>query len=105
MILSCNTNLSIFHDAKVGIIEFDYINKTIYIRLTLDYLSNKGNAVLTGKNLSLMYFQSIQPWGPGIYINKVDFEKTQVNQEITILLNSGDTFKITADSFELKQSQ
>ncbi len=105
MILSNNTNLSIFHDAKIGIIEYDYINKSIYIRLTLDCLSNKGKAVLTGQNLSLMYFQSLEPWGPGIYINKVDFEKKQVNQEITILLNSGDTFKITAESFELKQSQ
>ncbi len=104
MILSNNSNLSIFHDAKMGIIDYDYINKSVYINLTLDSLSNKGKAVLTGVKVSFIQFQSSEPWGPGIYINKVDFKEKQGKQEITILLNSGDTFQLIAEHFELKQN-
>ena len=102
MILSSNSNLSIFHDAKIGKIDFDYINKSVYLNLTLDNLSNKGKALLTVLKTSFIQFQSSEPWGPGIYISKVDLEEKQGNQEITILLNSGDTFQIIAEYFELK---
>lgn len=102
MILSNNSNFSIFHDAKIGKIDYDYINKSVYIYLTLDNLSSKGEVLLTGLKVSFIQFKSMEPWGPGIYINNVDFEEKQVNKEITILLNSGDTFQIIAELFELK---
>lgn len=114
MVISKNTNLSIFHDAEIGLVEYDYMHKTIHINLTLNCLlafaslltlnglSNNSKAVLTGLKTSHIYFQSLEPWGTGKYINQVEIDEKQENQEITIQFNSGDTFKIIAKSFELQ---
>lgn len=100
MVLSSIANFSIFHDARIGKIYYDYGLKSIVVDLLMDSSACNGQAVLKGSNVSYAQFQSSEPWGQGIYVESLEYKSNNESQEITILLNSGDSFHIIAKLFE-----
>ncbi|MDY0209167.1 MAG: hypothetical protein RBR48_03220 [Bacilli bacterium] len=103
MKISKETDLYLFHDAKVGVMYYDYINKSINFHIFLDspLKSIKGDAIIRITSIESVQLCSFEPWGKGIYITELNIEEKTKYSIMTILLNSGDTFIINARVFEL----
>lgn len=103
MIISEKTDLNLFHDARVGMVNYDYANKSINIHLFLDSPtpSIKGEADLKATVVNSAQLGSSEPWGAGIYISEVKVEDKTKYKRLSVILNSGDTFVIDAQLFEL----
>jgi len=73
MVLSSIASFSKFHDARIGKIYYDYGLKSMLIDLLMDSSAFKGQTVLKGTNVILVQFQSMEPWGQGIYVESLDY--------------------------------
>lgn len=95
------TDLELFHDAKIGVMSFDYLKKLAMLELFFDNPQKKGIFKLKVTNVYSMQIESYEPWGKGLYINEIKLDVGKEHNTITILINSGDTFIITAELFEI----
>ncbi len=102
MILSEKTDLSFFHDSRVGEINYNYASKSLIFHLCLDSSSSIRREVELKANIVFsVELNSIEPWGPGIYINEVTLEDKIEFKRLSIIINSGDIFVIDANLFEI----
>ena len=104
MKISKETDFRLFHDSKVGLLNYDYDNKTIEFHLYLDssFQSKKGEAIIKATIVESLQINSHEPWGKGIYISELSVEEKNGHFVMIFLLNSGDTFVIDAKAFELE---
>jgi hypothetical protein len=104
MKISKETDFKLFHDAKVGLLKYDYENKKIEFHLYLDsaFQPKKGEAIIKAAIVESLQIMSHEPWGKGIYISQLSVEEKNGHYIMIILLNSGATFVIDAKAFELE---
>jgi hypothetical protein len=102
MVLKESTDLSIFHDAKIGDFKYEYSNNKLDLTLYFDSSHLKGESHLIAENVSFVQIDSKEPWGKGIYVNEVKILKKNDEMELSLLLNSGDRYVLHAELFLLK---
>jgi hypothetical protein len=90
-----------YHDAKLGIITYNYRNKSVSINLDMDSDNYKGPFVFVANEVSLIESKIIEPWGIGIYISKLVVINIDGLLEIAIQLNSGDIINIKCKKYSL----